>query len=129
MARVLVVDDDAVLREMMREQLEGAGHEAVLAKHGGEALAAAEKQAFAVAVVDLFMPVVEGFETIRRLRRMQPHICIIAVTGGPQVTKVTGGTENLDYLEVARLLGARHTLHKPFRGAALVAAVADCLGR
>ncbi|MCC7276481.1 MAG: response regulator [Alphaproteobacteria bacterium] len=127
MARVLVIDDDKVLREVLRHQLAVSGHEVTLARHGGEGLEAAARRDFDAAVVDLFMPEVEGFETIRHLRRAHPRLAIVAITGGPQESALLAGHGGVDYLEVARLLGAARTLRKPFSAAAIGRAVAESI--
>ena len=68
MARVLVVDDEESVRELVRMVLEGAGHRVDAAPGGREALEMMRREAYAVAVVDRSMPLMSGIELIRAMR-------------------------------------------------------------
>ena len=116
MARILIVDDDARLREATREVLVSEGHVVVEASDGGEALRLQTAQPVDVVVCDVFMPRQDGIETIRALRRDFPELKIIAVSGG-------GSLGTIDVLKMARLIGATEVLSKPFSRASLVGAV------
>jgi two-component system, chemotaxis family, chemotaxis protein CheY len=116
MARILVVDDDARLREATRAVLELEGHEVVEASDGGEALRLQSAQPMDVVVCDMFMPRQDGIETIRAFRRDFPNLKIIAVSGG-------GFFGAVDVLKMARLIGATEILSKPFSRVSLVGAV------
>lgn len=126
MANVLVIDDDHLLREMVAIHLRRAGHAVALAANGAEGLAALSRAAFDLVVTDIVMPEKEGLETIRAIRKGSPHVPVIAMTGGPRVL-ASGGEPGADYLEMARLLGARETIRKPFTGTQIVAAVEKVL--
>ncbi len=67
-ATVLVVEDDEPTRELVRRTLEGSGHTVIEAEHGARALELLEAQVPDVVVLDLMMPVMDGFEFLRRLR-------------------------------------------------------------
>src|SRR5215471_11115954 len=69
MASILVIDDDRLVRDTLSIMLSEAGHAVTTAKDGIEGVNKAERQAFDVAVIDIFMPEREGLETIRELRR------------------------------------------------------------
>lgn len=69
-------------------------------------------------LLDILMPEREGLETISALRRLNPQVKIIAMSGG-------GQTGAMDFLHVAMALGAQHTLHKPFTRQTLLEAVHD----
>jgi CheY-like chemotaxis protein len=131
MARILVVDDDELVRRSVKAHLEKAGHHVTVAEHGGRALKAVQRDAFDVVVTDIFMPEVEGIETVRRLRALQPDLAIIAVTGGPKVpagmASGTSGGHQGDYLKAARTFGARSGLRKPFTPSQLLALIDECL--
>ena len=120
MARVLVIDDEEQVRTLIREVLEGAGHEVMEAGNGREAMKLYEANPTNVVITDLVMPEQDGLETIRELRRRFPAVKIIAVSGAQQKL-------NLDLLYVAEKLGALRTLEKPFDICKLVALVEELL--
>ena len=101
--RVLVVDDDTSLRNLLAQTLEGAGFQAFTAEDGREARMQIEKQQIDLVITDLSMPGEEGMELIRALRREQRDVKIVAMSGA-------FGT---DVLRVARALGADISLVKP----------------
>lgn len=107
MARVLVIDDDAALRAVMRRILERAGHSVTEAEDGSVALSLVDASRPDVVVTDLLMPEKEGIETILELRERFPDLAIVAVSGAE------GGEEAGPLLD-ARMLGASATLRKPF---------------
>ncbi len=121
MARVLVIDDEPLVRGLVRSMLKRAGHDAVEAIDGDEGLHAAAAGGFDLVVCDLFMPGKDGIETIRELHERFPDLPIIAVSGG-----AFGGA--LDLLGPAQVLGARLALRKPFTYQELLDAVARALG-
>ena len=99
-----------------------AGHEVEEASNGDVALAAYRRQAADVVITDLVMPDKDGLETIMLLRRLDPAVKIIAMSGGGR----TLGSGQL-YLETARSIGALQILAKPFTGSALLHAVTEVL--
>jgi CheY-like chemotaxis protein len=110
MTRILIVDDDAVVRGLTRLTLAGASHEVSEAVDGKEATARLREATFDLVILDLFMPEKDGFEMLVELRRDFPQVKII-VTSGPS------------YLAMAERLGARKTLPKPFTRDQLLSAV------
>ena len=79
--KVLIVDDEADVRLLLRAQLEGAGHEvAGEAADGAEAIERCEASEPDVVILDLLMPRVNGFEAIPRLRTKHPDVGIVAYT-------------------------------------------------
>jgi len=112
--RVLVIEDNPDLRALVRLALEGAGHEVLTATHGQEGLAYLNGHAVDAVVTDLFMPEMDGIEVIAALRRQFPGVRIVAMSGRPGV----------DYLSVAKELGAARILRKPFMMDELISAVA-----
>jgi CheY-like chemotaxis protein len=121
MARVLLVDDDDLIRPLCVEILGMAGHEVVEAADGDSALRAAGQGRFDVLVTDIIMPGKDGLETIMAIRRKQPGIRILAVSGGGRLAADS-------YLTVAKPLGADATLTKPFEPRQLIEAVRKLLG-
>ncbi len=118
MPSVLVVDDQDEVRQLIRDVLEGAGYNVDEACDGKEGLERYRTKSAAVVLMDILMPDQDGFEGIMTLRREFPDSRIVAMTGG------STGIGVLDFLDVAKMLGARRTLHKPFDIQALLDAVA-----
>jgi two-component system chemotaxis response regulator CheY len=114
MARLLVVDDDEADRVVLRTILERAQHEVWVAKDGAEALTHFQRNPIDVVITDLQMDNVHGLELITILRELSPRPGIIAISA-------TGEAQ----LDMARLMGASHTLQKPIRPDLLLNAIAD----
>ena len=108
----------------VRLLLERAGHHVVTADDGRKGLALCRTGDFDLLFLDIFMPGMDGFETMRMVRQYRPQISIIVISGRP-VSAQTDPTP--DYLTMATKLGAVSSLQKPFRPADLLAAVAGCL--
>jgi CheY-like chemotaxis protein len=124
MARILVIDDEVSVRDVIRLILEHRGHHVVVAECGQRGVAAIEAYAFDAVIVDIFMPGMDGFQTIRVLRQSAPKIAIIAISG-------YAFREALwpvpDFLKMACGLGATCCLRKPFKAWEIVKAVeASC---
>ena len=80
MAKILVVDDSDTDREMIGALLEGEGHDVYFAREGGQALEEIEQAPPDILVTDLFMPEIDGFELVVRLRESNPRLPVILVT-------------------------------------------------
>ncbi len=119
-ARILIIDDDDELRSMLRQMLEQAGHEVTEAVNGAQGIQLYQQDRPDLIITDIIMPEKEGVETIIALRRADPDLPIIAISGG-------GRLDATDFLTMARKLGARRTLSKPFRRDQLFEAVGECL--
>jgi DNA-binding response OmpR family regulator len=120
--RVLIVDDDAGVRNFLQMVLEVEGYEVEYAADGKQALAAQRQNPAAVVVTDIFMPEAEGIETIVKLREEFPGTGIIVMSGG-------GAQGSTDYLALARELGAAKALKKPFAPQELIDAVREVRAR
>jgi two-component system chemotaxis response regulator CheY len=118
MPSVLVVDDQEQVRLLIRETLEQAGYEVEEARDGKEGLDRYRAQSSDLVIMDILMPDQDGLEVIMTLRREFPDARVIAMTGGSETIGV------LNFLDVAKMLGARRTLHKPFELNVLLDAVA-----
>jgi two-component system, cell cycle sensor histidine kinase and response regulator CckA len=101
--RILVVDDDASLRNLLAQTLEGAGFQAFTAEDGRDARAQVEEHQIDLVITDLAMPREEGMELIRALRKRQPDLKIVAMSGA----------FGSDVLRAAQALGAHISLVKP----------------
>jgi two-component system, chemotaxis family, chemotaxis protein CheY len=117
MALILVIDDIAQMRDLVRRMLERAKHTVIEAEDGERGLAVFAAQDPAVVITDLLMPKKEGIETIQQIRRLRPDAKIIAMSGSDDVRG-----KSL-YLDAAKRLGADAVLAKPFQAAALAAVV------
>ena len=118
------MDDDAAVQATIRLLLERAGHSVVIAGDGRKGLALFEAGDFDLLFLDIFMPGMDGLETMRMVRQHQPLIPIIVISGRPVASDPDAAP---DFLTMATKLGAVSSLQKPFRPAALLAAVAGCL--
>ena len=118
MARILVIDDDPTIRGLMKLSLTSDGHEVEVAEDGGEGLRLMAQGTIDVAIVDLYMPGKEGIETIAGIRKLFFGLPVIAMSGMDLADEM---------LSVARLLGVKATLKKPFTIEELREAVAKAL--
>jgi DNA-binding response OmpR family regulator len=119
--RVLVIEDDEDFRYLVLRWFRDCGIDAAGAANGAQGLAMQRAQPAAVIVTDIFMPEVEGIETIHDLRREFPEARIIAMSGRDSRMK-------FDVLKVAREVGAVRTFKKPFKFEELVSAVRELIG-
>lgn len=120
MAHILVIDDDALLCEVLKLGLERFGHQVSEAREGKSGLALHQTHTVDLVITDILMPGMEGLETILELRRHHPQIKIIAISGG-------GMGKAGDYLTMASKFGAHRVVPKPFSMARLAALVTELL--
>ena len=120
MPRVLVIDDDILVRRTISRILEDAGYEVALAEDGAKGVAKFRSDRPDLVITDLIMPDQEGIETIIEMLREDPAARIVAVSGG-------GRLGSMDFLAVAQKLGASEILRKPFEPAELLGCVARAL--
>lgn len=109
MAKILIVEDDQLLRDAMCALLRAERHEVLETGDGKEAIQRFESFAPDLVVTDIIMPDVEGLETIQSMRLVSPGVKILAISGGGRV-----GPDQ--YLTIAVKLGAASALEKPFSG-------------
>ncbi|MBI2403843.1 MAG: response regulator [Gemmatimonadetes bacterium] len=121
MAKILVADDDQGVRTAIRKALAAAGHVVDQAGQGQAVLDLYQREPRDLLLIDLYMPRMDGLETIIRLRTVRPDAKIVAISGG-------GFRHKRDVLAMAIKAGACGTLAKPFEMAELLAAVSDALG-
>lgn len=105
--RILIVDDDTAMREVLRRALEREGYVVSEAGNGKAALDQLAIQGVDGVVTDIVMPDSEGVELTLTLRKTHPKLPVIAMSGGGHCSPDT-------YLSMARAAGARHVLAKPF---------------
>ena len=107
MARILVIDDDKLIRLTLRRVLERMGHIVLEAADGSDGLQLCTSEAIDLVITDIYMPIINGLETIAMLRRWGLNTPILAMSGG-----VPG--HSLDVLLLALEQGANMTLVKPY---------------
>ena len=121
MAEILIIEDDAEIRELLKTLLLRSGHTVREAQDGQEGIHSFRTTPADLIITDLIMPRKEGLETIIDLRQEFPDLLIIAISGG-------GRDAQENYLNTAKLCGASRIFHKPFENDALMAAVDELLG-
>jgi len=114
---ILVVDDHPIMREVVCQILEDAGHSVQSAGEGREAIRALMTSRFDLLVTDIVMPEMDGIELIGEVRRRHPEMRIIAMSGGSERFPLKDG------LAIAQRIGAGATLNKPFSPEQLLNAV------
>jgi CheY-like chemotaxis protein len=123
-AKILIIDDDTAVQATIRLILERAGHSVDTAGDGRKGLLLFEASDFDLLFLDIFMPGMDGLETMRLVHQQHPQIPIIVISGRPMDSDLAAGP---DFLTMATKLGAVCSLQKPFKPAALLAAVTGCL--
>ena len=116
--RILLLDDNADVLESLAMVLETAGYETVTASDGGKALNLQAQRPADLLITDIFMPDLDGLETIREFRTRWPRLKIIAISGGGAVAKH-------DYLGVASEAGADLIMRKPVQPDELLRTLQD----
>jgi len=114
MATILIIDDEESVRALLRVALETAGYKVTEAANGRQGLELYRLRPTDLVIVDMLMPVMNGLDMLLDLTREFLHAKVIAISGA-------GGEQNV--LDVAKLLGARQTLQKPFSMTRLLDAV------
>jgi YesN/AraC family two-component response regulator len=102
MKRILIVDDNLMMRKLIRNIFINEEYEIVEAENGSEGLEMAKKYNIDLVITDIIMPVMEGLELIMHLKRDFPGIKIIAISGGKPY-----------YLYMAKKLGIEKIFTKP----------------
>ena len=123
MARILVIEDQDLVRATIKTVLEGAGHSVAVAADGIDGLQQFRQAAFAAVICDVFMPGKDGLTTLQELRAISGDVPVIMISGGSMRPLRAGDARNLDYLQMATDLGATRTIAKPFNTRDLTAAV------
>lgn len=107
MLRVLVIEDEAMIRQLIRQTVEQSGHRVEEAANGRIGLQSLHQAEFDLVITDLVMPETDGLEVLGVIKRQWPELPVIAMSGG-------GRLGDGDNLQAARDLGAAATLAKPF---------------
>jgi CheY-like chemotaxis protein len=121
-----VVDDDPMVRVAIEVVLQREGFDVTVADGGEAGLKALETSTFDVMLIDIFMPHMRGFESIRVFRERAPTIPLIAMSG---YAFANFDTPSPDFLQMILDLGATLCLRKPFTANALLAAINQSLAQ
>ena len=120
MARILVIDDDEQVLDMLYESLTREGYDVLKASNGEQGLRLYREESVDLIITDLIMPEKEGIETIIELRQDFPEVKIIAISGGGRI-----GTK--DYLNMAKIFGVQRTFTKPVAREQLLDAIRELI--
>jgi len=118
--RILIMDDDRQIRDMIRAVIEREGHVALEASDGKQGVRLCRRESVDLVITDIFMPETDGLQAIREIRQDSPGTKIIAISGG-------GETVAGDFLSHAQLFGADLAFSKPLSLADLAGAVRELL--
>jgi DNA-binding response OmpR family regulator len=121
MTSLLLIDDDPQFCSMLAERLRGEGYAVTTAADGKPGLAEFRRTDYALVILDIILPDMEGLETLHELRRVKASAKVIAISGG-------GMGDSDTYLRSARLLGADAVFAKPLDWPAFLAALHRLLG-
>ena len=121
MAKILIIDDEEMVRDVLRQTLEREGYQVEAAADGERGLDLFQSWRPDLVITDILMPGKEGLETIRELRAADPDVQIIAISGG-------GDRGDLNFLRAASMFGAVRTLSKPISRDDLLPMVRDIVG-
>lgn len=120
MVRVLLIDDDELVRDSVAIALKLARYDVVTARDGREGLAHFTGRRPDIVVTDIIMPEQEGIETIMAMRKVDHALPIIAISGGSSMGDV-------NFLDAAQSFGATRILRKPFGPKELIRLIEECL--
>ncbi|MEW5805876.1 MAG: response regulator, partial [Acidobacteriota bacterium] len=115
--KILVVDDDRLLRTMVREILSRRGHSVEEAENAHKALALLQKENFPIIILDIMMPEITGIELMEEIRKIDPNVLIIIITA----------YATMDLAIDALKKGAYDFLKKPFEPEELLKSVSNAL--
>ena len=115
--KILVVDDEDIVRTSCSRTLSPEGYDVRLAKNGAEGLKMASEERFDLVLTDLKMPDMDGIEVLRIIKEKWPETAVIIVTG----------YQTVDTAVKAIKLGAYDYIEKPFTPDALITAVREAL--
>lgn len=116
MARILLIDDEELVRNFLRTVIENRGYDVTTAANGNEGLRLLGEGNYDVVITDLFMDDKDGISTIMDIKKQDSDIPIIAMSGG-------GWSSGVDYLKVAQQMGVAYTFSKPIPNKEFLAAI------
>jgi len=116
MAKILLVEDDELVRDMLSQVLRRASHEVIEASNGEEASEYLQSNTPDIMVTDIIMPKKSGITLISEVKNRHPNLEIIAISGG-------GRLDPTGYLDLSETLGASVSFEKPIDNTALLMAI------
>jgi two-component system response regulator (stage 0 sporulation protein F) len=116
MAKILLVEDDDLVRDMLAQVLKRASHDVVTATDGEQAAEILKKSKYDIMVTDIIMPKKSGITLISEVQNKHPKMDIIAISGG-------GRLDPMGYLDLSESLGATVSFEKPIDNSALLMAI------
>lgn len=116
MAKILLVEDDDLVRDMLTQVLERAKHEVLCAANGDEASEKLREDYPDIMVTDIIMPKKSGITLISEVKNRHPNLEIIAISGG-------GRLDPTGYLDLSESIGASVSFEKPVDNTALLMAI------
>ncbi|MDP6777091.1 MAG: response regulator [Candidatus Latescibacteria bacterium] len=125
MAKILVVDDDRIIRAILRDMLSGAGYDVVQAADGDKALELYETDPADLVITDLFLPPSGGLALITQLKEADPKAKIIAISGVALTDTEVRYETNPGQLALER--GALRSFRKPFSKEEMLGAISELL--
>lgn len=120
--RILIIDDEALVRDTIADILTDAGYQAVIAASWDMGETGFTGIGYSLVITDVFMPGRNGLEVIRDVREKWPGVKVLAISGG------WAGTSADEAMATATLTGADRTLSKPFGPKELIAMVSEMIG-
>ncbi|MFW6274334.1 MAG: response regulator [Spirochaetota bacterium] len=120
--KILVIDDDSHIRDMLSEMLQDSGYQVVTAENGYEGIKEYHRDDFQLIIMDILMPEKEGIETYRELKQADSDVKVIAISGGGQI-----GAEQ--YLRMIRYFGVQYTFEKPVEKNKLLSTIESIIGQ
>lgn len=120
MARILIIEDDELLLDLLSKTLQAAGHTVMAAVNGRQGLKAFREEPADLVITDIVMPEQDGVGVAMALRKESPGTPLIAISGGVSRSPL--------YLDLAKKLGASRVIAKPFPPAKILRAVNELLG-
>jgi two-component system response regulator (stage 0 sporulation protein F) len=124
MANILIADDDDAVQQIIKILLQRSGHQVTGANDGRTALKVFRESEFDLLIVDIFMPGMDGLETMKQVHAYRPSVPIIVISGHCFSARYAPSP---DFLAMATKLGATCSLQKPFKSTVLLEHIASCL--
>jgi CheY-like chemotaxis protein len=118
---ILLVEDEELLRAGVQEMLEIQGYEVITAQNGSLALACLSEHPFDLVITDLVMPQMDGIDFVAQLRKINPDVPVIVVSGSTRNIMARYGIESI------QVPGADASLSKPFKGKDLMSQIQELL--
>jgi two-component system phosphate regulon response regulator OmpR len=121
MHKILIVDDEEIMRDMLVQMVTEVGYTASSAINGLEAESACDKEHFDLVILDMVMPGQDGLATVAKLRQNHGYLKIIAISGGDR------SFDGTTYLDLVKDHGAHKTFVKPFERDEILMAIGELL--